>query len=114
MHPIELRLENFKIFKEAHIKFRPLTLLTGTNSSGKSTVLHALAAILQMYPGRSFPFEFVSSGRNCALGSYKNIVHGGNTRTRFGIELWLHHEGDTVVLRGRYRYAPSGNQILPD
>lgn len=38
----ELYLANVKCFGEQHIPLAPLTLLTGTNSSGKSTVLQTL------------------------------------------------------------------------
>ena len=39
----DLWIENFKgIGKRQHIPLRPITLLFGANSTGKSTVLHAL------------------------------------------------------------------------
>jgi predicted ATPase len=37
-----LKIENFKIFRDLDLKLRPLTVLTGFNSGGKSTVLQAL------------------------------------------------------------------------
>lgn len=37
-----LVLENFKCFNRADITFKPLTILTGTNSSGKSSVIQAI------------------------------------------------------------------------
>ncbi len=37
-----LRVENFKAFRSAESDFRPLTVLTGLNSTGKSTVIQAL------------------------------------------------------------------------
>ena len=37
-----LRIENFKAFRSAEFDFRPLTVLTGLNSTGKSTVIQAL------------------------------------------------------------------------
>jgi predicted ATPase len=37
-----LKIENFKIFRDLDLKLRPLTVLTGLNSGGKSTVLQAL------------------------------------------------------------------------
>ena len=37
-----LRVENFKAFRSAEFDFRPLTVLTGLNSTGKSTVIQAL------------------------------------------------------------------------
>ncbi|MFF7242332.1 DUF3696 domain-containing protein [Embleya sp. NPDC008237] len=45
----QLELTNFKAFQHAEIAFRPLTLLTGLNSTGKSSVLQALALLHQSY-----------------------------------------------------------------
>ncbi|MGO4755985.1 AAA family ATPase, partial [Streptomyces sp. 2MCAF27] len=36
-----LTLHNFKAFRDASLPLGPLTLLTGLNSSGKSSVLQA-------------------------------------------------------------------------
>ena len=43
----ELTIRNFKAFDSMSIEFRPLTLLSGLNGSGKSTVLQALAVLRQ-------------------------------------------------------------------
>jgi predicted ATPase len=37
-----IRIENFKIFRDVSLQIRPLTVLTGFNSAGKSTVIQAL------------------------------------------------------------------------
>lgn len=44
-----LTLTNFKAFQHADLPLKPFTLLTGLNSSGKSTVLQALALLHQSY-----------------------------------------------------------------
>ncbi len=39
-----LRIANFKAFASSHrVPLRPLTLIYGANSAGKSSILHALA-----------------------------------------------------------------------
>ena len=42
-----MELRNFKCFHRQQIAFRPLTLLTGVNSAGKSTVIQALLLLRQ-------------------------------------------------------------------
>jgi len=42
-----MELINFKCFYRQHINFRPLTLLTGINSAGKSSVIQALLLLQQ-------------------------------------------------------------------
>lgn len=44
-----LHLRNFKCFEDQSITFKPLTLLTGLNSAGKSSVLQALLLLRQSY-----------------------------------------------------------------
>lgn len=45
----QLSLTNFKAFRSADLRLAPVTLLTGLNSSGKSTVLQSLALLRQSY-----------------------------------------------------------------
>lgn len=110
----QLRLNNFKIFKNACIDFKPLTLITGANSSGKSTILNAITAILQSQLSNRFPFEFISSGKNASLGSYKDIVHEGRTKTKFSIRLQIRDKEKVISIDTRYRYSAIGEHILPD
>lgn len=42
----EIKISNFKSIKEQHFAFKPLVILTGTNSSGKSSLLHAILLTL--------------------------------------------------------------------
>ncbi len=44
-----LRLQNFKCFEDQLLHFRPLTLLSGLNSTGKSSVLQSLLLLRQSY-----------------------------------------------------------------
>lgn len=110
----QLQLNNFKIFKDCKVDFRPLTLLTGTNSSGKTTILNAITAVLQTQPPHQFPFEFVPNGKNCTLGTFRDIAHGRNARNNFRVGLTFDDKGREHLLSGAYRFAPSGNQILLD
>jgi predicted ATPase len=109
----QVRLENFKIFHRAQIDFRPLTLLTGANSSGKSTILNALTSILQTQPAHTFPFEYVPNGRHCQLGSFREIARTKSTRTTFGVGISVEQGNEESSIDVQYRYSASGNQILP-
>ena len=48
-----IELRNFKSARHLLVKLAPLTVLTGLNGSGKSTVLQALALIEQSIGGQS-------------------------------------------------------------
>lgn len=47
----ELQIKNFKCFQQAQLKLAPLTLLSGLNSTGKSSVLQSLLLLRQSYDG---------------------------------------------------------------
>ena len=107
-----LRLKEFKIFNDAHFEFKPLTLLTGANSSGKSSVINALGAMLQTKTPHLFPFELVANGSNCELGSYRDIVNGLNSNKNVGVEINISSGRRNYSILAEYRYASKGNQIL--
>src|SRR5215468_8156226 len=44
-----LQLENFKAFRQLSLRLAPLTLLSGVNAAGKSTVMQALALLRQSF-----------------------------------------------------------------
>jgi predicted ATPase len=68
-----IELENFRAFsKRVRIDFRPITVLIGRNSSGKSSVLKLLQMLRQSVNGHEGPF-FQTEGRHVALGAWKDL-----------------------------------------
>ena len=55
-----LELKNYRCFKETAINFSDITILTGANSSGKSTVITAILLYLQ---SEHFPFYLNLNGK---------------------------------------------------
>ena len=85
-----MRLENFEGFLGKHrAPLRPLTLIVGPNSSGKSALVHALALLRQSVAlsplETSGPLLF--KGHLVDLGDFRNVVHGHDTRLAVGIGL---------------------------
>lgn len=76
-----LEITNFKAFAHADIRLASYTLLSGLNSSGKSTVLQALALLRQGYmTGDDFGplghFRGVSlNGELVELGTGQDVLH---------------------------------------
>ena len=61
----EWKLDNFKsIDKEIDLEFRPLTLFTGANSSGKSTILQSILLVTQTLQSPIASRSIVLYGRN--------------------------------------------------
>lgn len=81
-----LTLENFKAFQDVRVPLRPLTLIYGPNSAGKSTLIQGLLALKQSMGQEGL----VSRGANFDLGSFENLVHHHDTTTPvgLGISFW--------------------------
>ncbi len=52
----KLRLQNFKCFEDQSFDFKPLTLLTGLNGTGKSSVIQSLLLLRQSYKANTSYF----------------------------------------------------------
>lgn len=75
-----LTIAGFKgIEQKATIPLAPITLLFGANSTGKSTVLHALLYLYEIIVERNFDPQYSSiTGEKLWLGGFHNLVHGKN------------------------------------
>lgn len=87
-----ISLENFKgISNRVNIPLRPLTLLFGANSAGKSTVLHSLLYIREVIRTGNVDIDrLMQGGASIDLGGFKNLVHAHDTsrtmRIRFDLD----------------------------
>lgn len=82
-------LANFLAFRELRLEMRPLTLLSGTNSAGKSSLLHALALLRQSHLTGTLPDSLLLNGELVELGTGRDVLHDDP------VEL----EGDRVAIR---------------
>src|SRR5436190_7716853 len=75
-----ISIENFKGIRErVEIELRPLTLLFGANSAGKSSILHALQYAAEIFERRNLDAGLIGDGAaGVDLGGYQNFVHGHN------------------------------------
>lgn len=94
-----LRLKNFKGFsEEVRIELRPITLLFGANSAGKSSVLQALQYVFEVLSASNLDADATSHGGDVlGLGGFQNLVHGRDLSRsiEIGVEMSL---GDTSML----------------
>ena len=72
----EWELDNFKsIDKETALEFRPLTIFTGANSSGKSTILQSILLVTQTLQSPIASRSILLNGWFKKFGSYTDIVN---------------------------------------
>ncbi len=69
-----IKCENFRILKNHCFEFKPLTILTGPNSSGKSTVVKALILLQENLRGNRLGRLVFRLG-NHRLGSFESVLH---------------------------------------
>jgi len=71
----EIRLENFKRFRNLTLKVADLTVLTGANGAGKTSVLHSLLLARQMarYPDRRH--VELNGVDTLELGGPEDVIH---------------------------------------
>ncbi len=73
-----LRLQNFKCFEDQHLRLHPLTLLTGLNSTGKSSVIQSLLLLRQSYQqGLLLKTGLALNGDLVHIGTAKDALFEG-------------------------------------
>lgn len=81
-----LGITNLKCFQEASFAMRPLTVLTGINGGGKSTVLQALllARLAALSPGRTVR---LNGPLGLSLGEARDVLHWSAPERRIGVRI---------------------------
>ncbi|WP_461115101.1 AAA family ATPase, partial [Spirosoma jeollabukense] len=79
-----LALRNFKCLEELDVKFAPITLLTGANSSGKSSLINAILAVLQT---EQFPLYLSPNGKYVDMGSMKEVTFKNDLSKSISIDI---------------------------
>lgn len=72
----EISLENFKAFKKLDgLNIKPITILCGTNSCGKSSILQSILTFKQTLESQNPSQTLLLNGRFTHLGSFENIIY---------------------------------------
>ena len=95
-------IENFKGIRDrVEIPIRPLTLLFGANSAGKTTVLHALLYLRELLERQNADADrVIGGGKDIYLGGFRQLVHG-------------HLESETVTVGVEFAVDADGLEPYP-
>ena len=86
-----LHIAGFKsILSDLDLELAPLTILTGTNSSGKSTILQSILLLKQTVENPTKSIQLVLNGRYAKLGRVQDV------RANAGRPITLGFEADVV------------------
>lgn len=94
-----LRLGNFKAFADTqYVPIRPLTLIFGANSAGKSSLIHSLLLACHVSETGELDIHRTKvGGESVDLGGFRQYIHRRNygSSTEYSVEI------DIGLLRGR-------------
>jgi predicted ATPase len=90
----QVQIENFKCFKKTQeIEFNRLTILTGANSSGKSSIIYSILGLIQ---SQEFPFQFSTNGKYVNMGDFKEISYNHESANKIKIRFKLIRNSTTI------------------
>ena len=99
-----ITIENFKGIKEpVRVGLKPITLLFGPNSAGKSTIIQALHYAHEIFEWQNLnPDKTLLGGDSIDLGGFESLVHQHDTTLpiRIRLDLDLAHEDLPRYLEG--------------
>ena len=96
-----LHLGNFKAFaKTQAIPVKPITLIFGANSAGKSSIIHSLALLHEaLNTGELDIFRTRLGGSSIDLGGFRQYIHRRQANRRMDLRLTL----NTAKFQGRLK-----------
>jgi len=81
----ELHITSFKCFERLALPLRPLTLLSGTNGGGKSSVIQSLVLLGHTLSHREWSASLLLDGPDLALGSAADVLNQRAARRRLSL-----------------------------
>jgi predicted ATPase len=106
-------LENFKAFDDIELSLGRLTLLSGLNGSGKSTVLQAIGVLRQSFDGKFLlNGELALNGDLVDIGTGRDVLYQGFEEPEIAISLGETREGRTVSYRWQAIAEPDADVLF--
>ncbi len=105
-----IRLGNFKCFsQEQNLELGRLTLLTGANSTGKSSLVYGVLGALQ---SPRFPYEFSANGRYINMGNFSEMVYAHDRTLPMTIGFTLVENDVPVEITTTWTNSDVSNQAV--
>jgi hypothetical protein len=97
----QITIENFKgIGERVEVDLKPITILFGANSAGKSTLLQAMLYLRELLERRNADADrLLSSGASIDLGGFRQFVHGHDLsrEVKIGVTVEVSDDGLPVI-----------------
>ena len=90
--------ENYRIFRNySEFNFSPITLLTGANNSGKSSIFKALLLLQNSANKYSFLNNITFKGSNHFLGYFENVLNQTDCPLNFCLPFTFLNQNNFVI-----------------
>lgn len=92
-----IELKNFKCFSKMGIDFKPISILCGVNSGGKSSIIQALLLGIESIETETGKgnIDLMNSKYNMNLYSFEEILYDDADKEK--IEIMLHKDNNSVI-----------------
>lgn len=111
MHSI--RIKNFKGFEDTgYLELRPITILIGPNSSGKSSLIQPLLMLKQTVDSRDVTSPLVVNGSYVKLSSYESFIHHHDVKKKLEIDISMPGRRRLIFSRNLKEREYSRNQRI--
>lgn len=110
----KITLENFKGFKKLKdLNLKPITILCGSNSSGKSSILQSILLFKQTIESRNQNQMILLNGKLTHLGFFKNIIFEKKVNNRLIIEFCFSFKKDDLSVRSKGPFSMYSTMYIP-
>jgi Uncharacterized conserved protein len=82
----KISFQNYKAFEKGEIKIKPITILLGANSVGKSSIINLLLMLQQTANSTNYKSALRLHGENVSMGECENIFRNKQTNKNIVIE----------------------------
>jgi predicted ATPase len=94
----QLHLRNFKCFSDQELRLAPMTILTGLNGMGKSSLIQALLLLRQSHLSGAFERGYLeTAGELVDLGTASDVLFEGAGKDQIGIAIRHQHPSSAVA-----------------
>lgn len=106
---VKISVKQFKtITKLDDLEIKPLTVISGENSGGKTSLIQLILLFKQTLEQRSIDFPLVLNKPYVSLGKYKDIVYGRDNKQLFEVAFSFSKEDIKSALSNAVRFLGYG------
>lgn len=96
----KISFTNYKAFDKGEVKLKPITILLGANSVGKSSILQLILMLQQTSSSKNYKSSLRLHGENVSLGEIENIFKDKNTKKNIVLEFEFIDKKLVSLLKG--------------